>query len=142
MCSSTDVTDKQPAKTQTTQTNKSQPQTNKSKPQQNQKHQREEAISGTLKTSSSHRSEKWYKDGSLCAIYRAGHPLETTKNKQNITRMGRRVPKQKSHSAETRDPPSQDPGDRIVRPCRHDLHQCTSTTSICRASENEGVKRQ
>ena len=138
MCSSTDVTDKQPAKTQTTKTNKSQPQTDKSKPHQNQKHQREEAISGRLKTSSSHRSEKWCKYGSLCAIYRAGHPVETTKNTKNIKRMGRRVPKQKSHSAETRHPPSQDPGDRIVRPCRHDLHQCTSTRSICRTSENEG----
>ena len=30
--------------------------------------------------------------------------------------------KQKGRGAETRDPPSEDPGDRITKPCRHDKH--------------------
>ena len=45
----------------------------------------------------------------------------------------REVPSKKSRSAETQDPPSQDPGDRITKPCRHNKHQCTSIASICRA---------
>ena len=63
-------------------TNQQKPNTtqNKSKPQKKQKHQRKEAISGMLKTSSSHRSEKWCKDGSLCAI----NPT----NKKNLLKTG------------------------------------------------------
>ena len=57
-------------------------------------------------------------------------------------RMNRQVPSKKSRNAETRDPPSQDPGDRKARPCRHDKHQCTSITSMCRACEKMRVKRQ
>ena len=41
--------------------------------------------------------------------------------------------KTKNRSAETQDPPSQDPGDRITKPCRHNKHQCTSNASICLA---------
>ena len=51
--------------------------------------------------------------------------------------------KQKSRSAETQDPPSQDPGDRITKPCRHNKHQCTSNASICLAVwEDMRVKRK
>ena len=64
-------------------TNQQKPNTtqNKSKPQKKQKHQRKEAISGMLKTSSSHRSEKWCKDGSLCAI-------NPTNKKKNLLKTG------------------------------------------------------
>ena len=58
--------------------------------------------------------------------------LETTAQGQNLTRWPGGA-KQKSRGAETRDPPSQDPGDRITKPCRHDKHRCTSIASICRA---------
>ena len=58
--------------------------------------------------------------------------LETTAQGQNLTRWPGGA-KQKSRGAETRNLPSQDPGDRITKPCRHDRHRCTSIASICRA---------
>ena len=58
--------------------------------------------------------------------------LEATAESQTLTRWPGGA-KQKSRSAETRDPPSQDPGDRITKPYRHNKHQCTSIASICQA---------
>ena len=58
--------------------------------------------------------------------------LEATAQSQTLTD-DREAPSKKSRSAETQDPPSQDPGDRITKPCRHNKHQCTSIASICRA---------
>ena len=57
---------------------------------------------------------------------------EATAQSQTLTRWPRGA-KQKSRNAETRDPPSQDPGDRITKPFRHDKHRCISIASICRA---------
>ena len=58
--------------------------------------------------------------------------LEATAQSQTFKRWPEGA-KQKSRSAETQDPPSQDPGDRITKPCRHNKHQCTSNASICLA---------
>ena len=73
-----------------------------------------------IETSTSLHSEKLVKRWQLvCHTTQAIHKYqqETSKNHKDG---GRWVPKQKSHSAETRDPPSQDPGDHTVKPCRHD----------------------
>ena len=67
--------------------------------------------------------------------------LEATAQSQSLARWPKGA-KQQSRNAKTRDPPSQDPGDRIPKPCRHNKHQCTSNASICRALWKEmRVKR-
>ena len=64
--------------------------------------------------------------------------IETTEGQtQKTLPDGPTGAKQKSCNAETRDPPSQDPGGRNARPCRHDKHQRTSTASICQACEKD-----
>ena len=77
----------------------------------------------------------------VCPVLSRSSIEATERQSHQHHRMNLKVPSKKSRNAETRDPPSQDPGDRKARPCRHDEHQCTSIASICRACEKMRVKR-
>ena len=91
-------------------------------------------------TSTAHRSEKGEKMAACVpSIEQAIHKYQTKQT--NITGIGRGVPKQKSHRSKPGIPPARIPEIALWGRAGITWHQCTSTASICRASENEGVKR-